>query len=79
MSIMESNISELACRLQAFSAVLGRHRSSQHVEQISVADVESVVNNGAPVPYSKVEIEKLLQVCEFFNYNVFDVQSFKRL
>ncbi|KAK4347349.1 hypothetical protein RND71_033688 [Anisodus tanguticus] len=52
-------------RLQAFSAVLGRHRSSQHVEQISVAaDVESVVNNGAPVPYSKVEIEKLLEMMQ---------------
>ncbi|XP_016460822.1 DNA replication licensing factor MCM3 homolog 2 isoform X2 [Nicotiana tabacum] len=51
-------------RLQAFSAVLGRHRSSQHVEQISVADVESVVNNGAPVPYSKAEIEKLLQMMQ---------------
>ncbi|KAJ8545328.1 hypothetical protein K7X08_017911 [Anisodus acutangulus] len=51
--------------LQAFSAVLGRHRSSQHVEQISVAaDVESVVNNGAPVPYSKVEIEKLLEMMQ---------------
>ncbi|KAJ8549358.1 hypothetical protein K7X08_033065 [Anisodus acutangulus] len=51
-------------RLQAFSAVLGRHRSSQHVEQISVADVESVVNNGAAVPYSKMEIQKLLETMQ---------------
>ncbi|KAM3397468.1 putative protein isoform X2 [Capsicum galapagoense] len=51
-------------RLQAFSATLGRHRNLQHVEQILVADVESVVNNGATVPYSKAEIEKLLHMMQ---------------
>ncbi|CAN4080174.1 unnamed protein product [Withania somnifera] len=51
-------------RFQAFSAALGRHRNLQHVEQIPVADVESVVNNGAAVPYSNAEIERLLQMMQ---------------
>ncbi|KAF3615666.1 hypothetical protein BC332_07842 [Capsicum chinense] len=51
-------------RLQAFSATLGRHRNLQHVEQILVADVESIVNNGATVPYSKAKIEKLLHMMQ---------------
>ncbi|KAF3674477.1 hypothetical protein FXO38_05205 [Capsicum annuum] len=55
--IAEINISPE--RLQAFSATLGRHKNLQHVEQILVADVESIANNGVTIPYSKAEIEKL--------------------
>lgn len=59
-------------RLEAFSAALGRHRHAQHVEQISVADVQGVVNSGASVPYSNAEIMTLLEMMEdenklFFN------------
>ncbi|KAM3322725.1 hypothetical protein P3S67_003876 [Capsicum chacoense] len=61
-------------RLQAFSAKLGRHRNLKHVEQILVADVESVVNNGATVPYSKAEIEKLLHVYDARERPVVDTQ-----
>ncbi|PHT58542.1 hypothetical protein CQW23_00905 [Capsicum baccatum] len=46
------------------SATLSRHRNLQHVEQILVTYVESVVNNGATVPYSKAEIEKLLHMMQ---------------
>lgn len=64
-----------ACRLEAFSAALGKHRHSQHVEQISVADIEGVVNIGAPVPYSKAEILTLLEVIfllvDYNNYLLF--------
>ncbi|KAL3520205.1 hypothetical protein ACH5RR_018354 [Cinchona calisaya] len=54
-------------RLEAFSAALGRHRHTQHLEQISVADIEGVVNNGASVPYSDVEIMTLLEIMEVEN------------
>lgn len=55
-----------ACRLEAFSAALGRYRHAQHVEQISVADIEGVVNSGASVPFSTAEIMTLLEVIFFF-------------
>ncbi|XP_027087801.1 DNA replication licensing factor MCM3 homolog 2 [Coffea eugenioides] len=54
-------------RLEAFSAALGRYRHAQHVEQISVADIEGVVNSGASVPFSTAEIMTLLEMMEVEN------------
>ncbi|KAG8365611.1 hypothetical protein BUALT_Bualt18G0123800 [Buddleja alternifolia] len=49
-------------RLESFSAALGRYRHAQHVEQMSIADIEGVVNSGGAVPYSAPEIMSLLEI-----------------
>ncbi|KAG6420553.1 hypothetical protein SASPL_117085 [Salvia splendens] len=49
-------------RLDAFSAALGRYRHAQHVEQMSIADIEGVVNTGAGAPYSAAEVMALLEI-----------------
>ncbi|CAI9760112.1 unnamed protein product [Fraxinus pennsylvanica] len=49
-------------RLEAFKATLGRYRHAQHIEQMSIADIEGVVNRGEPVPYSAAEIMSLLEI-----------------
>ncbi|KAG6387093.1 hypothetical protein SASPL_152276 [Salvia splendens] len=48
-------------RLDAFSTALGRYRHAQHVEQMSIADIDGVVNSGAGAPYSAAEIMSLLE------------------
>lgn len=57
----EVNISS---RLDAFSAALGKYRHAQHVEQMSIADIEGVVNSGAGAPYSAAEIMSLLEMMQ---------------
>ncbi|KAL1567464.1 DNA replication licensing factor MCM3 2 [Salvia divinorum] len=49
-------------RLDAFIAALGRYRHAQHVEQMSIADIDGVVNSGAGAPYSAAEIMSLLEI-----------------
>ncbi|CAI9087943.1 OLC1v1022151C1 [Oldenlandia corymbosa var. corymbosa] len=54
-------------RLEAFRAALGKHRHTQHVEQMTVAEIEGVVNTGVSVPYSNAEIMSLLEIMEAEN------------
>ncbi|CAH9141503.1 unnamed protein product [Cuscuta epithymum] len=51
-------------RLEAFSSVLGRHRHAHHLEQMSIADVGGVVNNGIALPYSNSEIMSILKIMQ---------------
>lgn len=39
---------------------------AQHLEHISIGDVEGVVNNQAAVPYSRAEVMLLLEVMLMF-------------
>lgn len=54
-------------RVEAFSSVLGRHRHAHHLEQMPIADIGGVVNNGAALPYSSTEIMSILKV-HIINY-----------
>ncbi|KAL7142515.1 hypothetical protein ABFS83_08G128400 [Erythranthe nasuta] len=49
-------------RLETFSAALGKYRHAQHVDQMSIPDIEGVVNTGAAAPYSATEIMSLLEI-----------------
>lgn len=42
--------------------MLGRHRHAHHLEQMPIADIGGVVNNGAALPYSSTEIMSILKV-----------------
>ncbi|KAI5671241.1 hypothetical protein M9H77_11605 [Catharanthus roseus] len=58
----EMNASE---RLEVFSGTLGRYRHAQHLEQMSVADIEVVVNVAVPsAPFTRAEIMSLLEIME---------------
>ncbi|WOH12005.1 hypothetical protein DCAR_0831501 [Daucus carota subsp. sativus] len=48
-------------REEAFKSALGRHMHAQHLEHISISDVEGVVNNQAAAPYSRAEVMLLLE------------------
>lgn len=51
-------------RVEAFSSVLGRHRHAHHLEQMPIADIGGVVNNGAALPYSSTEIMSILKIMQ---------------
>lgn len=55
----------LACRVEAFDSVFGQHIRANHVDLISIENVEKVVNSGAAVQYSRAEILFLLKVKSF--------------
>lgn len=58
-------ISSLGCRVEAFDSVFGQHIRANHVDLISISDVEKVVNSGAAIRYSRAEIIFLLKVKSF--------------
>ncbi|CBI30852.3 hypothetical protein VitviT2T_015375 [Vitis vinifera] len=59
-------------RVEAFDSVFGQHIRANHVDLISIADVEKVVNSGAPVQYSRAEILFLLKRLEDVNRLMID-------
>lgn len=69
MLLLEGFFSISTCRLEVFSGTLGRYRHAQHLEQMSVADIEVVVNVAVPsAPFTRAEIMSLLEVS--FHYSV---------
>lgn len=54
-----------ACRTEAFESVFGQHMRANHLENISIEDLENVVNARADVRYSRAEITFLLEVKSF--------------
>ncbi|KAM7500663.1 hypothetical protein LguiA_025077 [Lonicera macranthoides] len=48
-------------RIEAFKSTLGKHRHAQHLEQMSIGDIEGVVNTRADVPYLRAEVMFLLE------------------
>ncbi|KAL6333322.1 hypothetical protein AAG906_028506 [Vitis piasezkii] len=59
-------------RVEAFDSVFGQHIRANHVDLISIADVEKVVNSGAAVQYSRAEILFLLKRLEDVNRLMID-------
>lgn len=57
-----ANFISLACRTEAFNSAFGQHMRVNHLDNISIEDIETVVNIGADLPYSRVEIISLLEV-----------------
>ena len=50
------------CRIEAFNSLFGQHMRANHLDLISVADIENVVNSGADFHYVRTEIMFLLEV-----------------
>lgn len=53
----------LSCRVAAFRSAFEQHRHEKRFEQITIAEIEQVVNVRAAVPYQRAEIMTLLEVC----------------
>lgn len=54
----------LSCRIEAFNSLFGQHMRANHLDVISIADIENVVNAAADTHYTTAEIMLLLQVNE---------------
>ncbi|KAF9590057.1 hypothetical protein IFM89_030369 [Coptis chinensis] len=48
-------------RVEAFGTTFGQHMRANHLDLISIADIEQVVNMGAAVHYTRAEITILLE------------------
>ncbi|KAI3969715.1 hypothetical protein MKX01_020276 [Papaver californicum] len=48
-------------RIEAFGSVFGQHMQANHLDLIYIADIETVVNAGAAVQYTRQEIVTLLE------------------
>lgn len=51
-----------SCRIEAFNSLFGQHMRANHLDLISIADIENIVNSAADTRYSTAEIMLLLQV-----------------
>ena len=50
------------CRMEAFEAILGQHVLANHVDQMSIDEVEQTVNRDAAVAYTRGQVEFILEV-----------------
>ncbi|XP_078437546.1 minichromosome maintenance (MCM2/3/5) family protein [Wolffia australiana] len=48
-------------RIEAFESILGQHVLANRLDQISIADIERLVNEAAPAPYSKRHVSSILE------------------
>ncbi|XP_057493434.1 DNA replication licensing factor MCM3 homolog 2 [Actinidia eriantha] len=48
-------------RIEAFNALFGQHVREQHLDRISIKDIETAVNNRETVPYTRAEIMFMLE------------------
>ncbi|XAR59321.1 DNA helicase [Bertholletia excelsa] len=48
-------------RIEAFNSLFGQHVRENHLERITIGDIETAVNTKAAVPYSREEIMSLLE------------------
>lgn len=58
------------CRIEAFESILGQHVLANHLDQISIAEIEEIVNREALRPYTRHQISLILEVCSFDNYEI---------
>ncbi|KAK3130785.1 hypothetical protein QOZ80_6BG0498060 [Eleusine coracana subsp. coracana] len=57
-----SNDQELpAERIEAFEAILGQHVLANHIDQISIDEVEQTVNRESTAPYTRRQVEIILE------------------
>lgn len=50
------------CRIEAFEAILGQHVLANHLDQISIDEIEQTVNREAAAPYNRRQVEFILEV-----------------
>ncbi|KAG2626819.1 DNA replication licensing factor MCM3 homolog 2-like [Panicum virgatum] len=48
-------------RIEAFEAILGQHVLANHVDQISIDDIEQTVNRESAAPYTRRQVEFILE------------------
>ncbi|XP_010905758.1 DNA replication licensing factor MCM3 [Elaeis guineensis] len=48
-------------RIETFESILGQHVLANHLDQISIAEVEEVVNREAAAPYTRPQITSILE------------------
>ncbi|KAG0469228.1 hypothetical protein HPP92_018556 [Vanilla planifolia] len=48
-------------RIEAFESILGQHVLANHLDQISISEVELIVNREAPAPYTRPQVESILE------------------
>ncbi|KAH0459614.1 hypothetical protein IEQ34_012428 [Dendrobium chrysotoxum] len=48
-------------RIEAFETILGQHVLANHLDQISISEVERLVNREAPAPYTRRQVESILE------------------
>ncbi|KQK05766.1 DNA replication licensing factor MCM3 homolog 2 isoform X2 [Brachypodium distachyon] len=48
-------------RIEAFEAILGQQVLANHIDQISIDDIEQTVNREAPAPYTRGQVEFILE------------------
>jgi DNA replication licensing factor MCM3 len=52
----------MICRIEAFEAILGQHVLANHVDQMSINDIEQTVNKESAAPYTRGQVEFILEV-----------------
>ncbi|KAG0469240.1 hypothetical protein HPP92_018568 [Vanilla planifolia] len=48
-------------RIEAFESILGQHVLANHLDQVSISEVELIVNREAPAPYTRPQVESILE------------------
>jgi DNA replication licensing factor MCM3 len=48
-------------RIEAFEAILGQHVLANHLDQISIDEIEQTVNREAAAPYNRRQVEFILE------------------
>nr|CAB3461188.1 unnamed protein product [Digitaria exilis] len=48
-------------RIEAFEAILGQHVLANHVDQMSIDDIEQTVNRESAAPYTRRQVEVILE------------------
>jgi hypothetical protein len=49
-------------RMEAFEAFLGQHVLANHIDQMSIDEIEQVVNRESTAPYTRSQVEFILEV-----------------
>lgn len=52
----------IICRIEAFEAILGQHVLANHVDQMSIDDIEQTINRESAAPYTRRQVEFILEV-----------------
>nr|ACF80527.1 unknown [Zea mays] len=48
-------------RMEAFEAFLGQHVLANHIDQMSIDEIEQVVNRESTAPYTRSQVEFILE------------------
>lgn len=55
--------------MEAFDSILGQHMRANHLDVISIADLDRITNADATTSYSRAEIMFLLEVAVYETLN----------